>query len=387
VANFEFATWTKSGRIRKPATFLGFRKDKKPDQVVREVPKSVGKVEDEIHGKDKRTEAEVHGKGKSDGNWRKIVTQKIENQASFDIGDCSIELTNVDRPLWKGIPKARLIEYYHGIAPLILPYLKDRPQNLFIKPVNAGAEGFFIKDMEGHQPECAEIFTDERRHPVKGKKDTIDYLVCNNEATLLWMINLGCIDVHPWASRRWWPDLPDYISIDLDPTIGDEKSRYLDKLLETAMAARAFCDKHKLKAFAKTSGKSGMHFYLPCSGIDYAQAREIAEHICSAIRQLAPGASTTAASVNSRGKLVYIDPSQNDYGDTLAAPYSVRPWHSPTVSTPLEWKEINPRLDPSRFTIDTILTRIQNKGDLFSGVLDEKIAVANTKRLVRLRGE
>jgi bifunctional non-homologous end joining protein LigD len=407
VANFEFATWTKSGRIRKPATFLGFRQDKKPGQVVREVPKPITEVEEEVHDetsspakppagntsirKISSAKASVRKKQSRNSpetmaasNWPAVEAQPQEEHDTIDIGGCSVDLYNVDREIWKGIPKARLIEYYHNIAPFILPYLKDRPESLHVKMTSAGGPGLYIKDMEGRQPECAEVFTDTRRHPAKGKRNQIDYLVCNNESTLLWMINLGCIDINPWNSRTGAPDNPDYVVIDLDPTVKDEKAGYMDKLLDTALAAKAWCDKHKVKAFAKTSGKTGMHFYIPCAGIDYPQAREIAERICAAIHDLVPESSTTENGISQRGDLVYIDPSQNDYADTLAAPYSVRPFHIPTVSTPLEWKEINRRLNPQAFTIDTTLARLKKKGDVFAGVLDKKVAAANFKVLSKI---
>jgi len=381
VANFEFAAWTKSGRIRKPATFLGFRKDKKASQVVREIPKPVEKVEEEVHDEPPKQQ---HLKTRADSNWPKVEAQPMENTDVLDIGDCTIDVFNVDRMIWPDIPKVRLIEYYHSIALYILPYLKDRPESLYLKLRNANAPGLYIKDMEGRQPECAAVYTDTRRHKLAGKRNKIDYLVCDNEATLLWMVNLGCIDINPWNSRTTAPEKPDYIAIDLDPTVKDGKASYLDKLLDTALAAKEYCDNHKLKAFAKTSGKTGIHFYIPCTGIDFVQARRVAEYICHEIVELVPGAATFANSINSRGDKIYVDPSQNDYADTLAAPYSVRPWHIPTVSTPLEWREVNRKLNPSTFTITNVVTRIKKKGDLFADLLDKKIGSANTKKLIKL---
>ena len=388
VANFEFATWTKTGRIRKPATFLGFRKDKKPTDVVREIPKNAEVVEEEIDKADK-TQPALKPKSESNksfagSNWPKIEKQKIREEQDFDIGDCTIKISDVEREIWKEITKADLISYYHEISKCILPYLKDRPQSLHVKPVNAGTDGFYIKDMEGREPDCAKIFEDKRRHEIKGKRSQIDYLVCNNEATLLWMINLGCIDINPWNSRIGKPDYPDYIAIDLDPTQPDERKISLEKLLDTAMAAKEYFDKNKMKAFAKTSGKTGMHFYVSCNGFNNSEARSLAEKICAGIHELVPESSTIANSISSRGGKVYIDPSQNDYADTLAAVYSVRPFHIPTVSTPLEWKEINTKLKPSSFTMRTTLKRIKSKGDLFEGVFDARTAIANSKILKKL---
>jgi bifunctional non-homologous end joining protein LigD len=383
VANFAFADWTTSGRIRKPATFLGFREDKKAIDVVREIPKEAPPPElTTATRKPSRAAAVKKRPAMRGSNWPRLEKIPVENSERFDIASCDIELTDVDREIWKGVAKANLIQYYHKVAGAMLPFLKNRPQSLYVKPVNAGAPGFYIKDMEGREPPCAELFTDSRRHPREGKRSQIDYLVCNNESTLLWMVNLGCIDINPWSSRILNTTQPDFILIDLDPTLGDDQTDYHDKLLDTALATKEFCDRHKLKAFVKTSGQTGIHFYIPCIGIDFPGARRIAEFICAAVHKMTAESSTCAGSINSRGDKVYIDPSQNDYADTLAAPYSVRPFHIPTVSTPLEWKEINRKLDPQAFTIDTVPGRLRKKGDLFSDILNRKIARANSKKLL-----
>ena len=301
----------------------------------------------------------------------------------FDIEGCTIAISDVERSIWKGVTKADLITYYHTVSGLILPYLKDRPQSLHIKPTNANAPGFYIKDMEGREPDCASIFKDKRRHEAKGKGNQIDYLICNNEATLLWMVNLGCIDINPWNSRTDSPACPDFIAIDLDPSDAVKNKSNRSYLLETAIATKEYCDKKKLKAFAKTSGKTGIHFFIPCSGFTNGQVRGFAEQICASIHVLVPGSSTTENSVASRDGKVYLDPSQNDYADTLAAVYSVRPAHEPTVSAPLDWREINKSLDPSSFTMHNIQARIMKKGDLFAGLLDRQWALSNNKLLLK----
>ena len=320
----------------------------------------------------------------SGSNWPAAERQPHDRYDTIDIGGCAVDVFNVEREVWRGVPKARLIEYYHSVAPVLLPYLKDRPQSLHLKPSGASAPGFYIKDMEARQPNCAAMFTDTRRHPVKGKRNRIDYLVCNNEATLLWMINLGCVDINPWNSRMQHIKEPDYVIIDLDPSADAVSPSSSGSLFECALAVKAWCDKHKVKAFAKTSGQTGMHFYIPCSGFGYADARRLAELICLAVHATVPGSSTVENSITRREDKVYLDPSQNDYSDTLAAPYSARPYHIPTVSTPLGWKEIGPQLDPTSFTLDSLTARLKKKGDLFAGVLDKKIAAANAKILSKL---
>ena len=375
VGNFKFATWTKSGRIRKPAIFLGFRSDKKASDVVREVPDERTTA---VATKTPKKKAKLL-KTSAASNWPLIEKQKILDEEVFDFGECSITINNIERQIWKDISKARLIQYYHDISPYILPHIHDRPQSLHVKPVNANAPGFYIKDMEGRAPDCAGVFSVKRKHKAEGKRDDIEYLVANNEASLIYMVNLGCIDINPWTSRTAAPDEPDYIIIDLDPSDDD-----FNKAVETARAVKDFFDSKNLKAFAKTSGKTGIHIYLPCHQLNFKQARSIAESICDAVHKLVPDVTTTSVSISNRGTKLYIDPNQNDFADTVAAPYSARPSHHPTVSTPLEWREIKPGLDPLQFNIDTIAKRLEKKGDLFEGVMESKIAIANTRQFKKI---
>lgn len=370
VANIKFATKTRSGKIRKPAIFLGFRTDKEPVEINEE--KIVEKEDIPSTGKQ-------HTEEKNDAsvsNWKLIKKEKITSEEVFNIEGKNVRLTNVEKELWKGITKADLIQYYHSVAEIILPHLEDRPLSLHIKNNGATKPGFYIKDMEGNAPGYSAIHSTKRKHRKKDRRETIDYLVCNNEATLLYMVNLGCIDINPWTSRTSSPLHPDYIIIDLDPSDDD-----FEKAIKTARAAKKIFDKHRLIAFIKTSGKTGIHLYLPCEGFTFPEARQIAEIICSKIHKTLPGITTTETTVDKRGNKLYIDPNQNDEADTVAAPYSVRPHHHPTVSTPLEWKEVIGGLNPLVFDIHTIHTRIKKKGDLFIGVLDKKIAKKNTKVL------
>ncbi|MES2648170.1 MAG: DNA ligase D [Bacteroidota bacterium] len=382
VANFEFATWTKSGRIRKPAIFLGFRKDKKAKDVVREVPAEETEVPEEQPKKPVMVKATANKKRAASeaSNWPEIERQAITSEQDFQIDDCTIRISNIEKEIWEGVTKAGLVTYYHEVAHYMLPYIQNRPQSLHVKLHGVHAPGLYIKDMEGRQPECADIFTTPRKHPKPGMRNMIDYLVCNNEATLLWMINLGCIDVNPWTSQTANPEQPNYLIIDLDPSDSDFK-----KAIETALAAKQYFDDFKLKTFVKTSGKTGMHIYIPCIGFNFKQARSLAEKICIEISSFLPDITTTIVNIEKRGSKLFVDFSQNDFADTVAAPYSVRPNKAgPIVSTPLQWKEVKPGLDPGDFTIHTILKRLMRKGDLFAGVMDKKIAVANSKVLSKM---
>src|SRR5690242_1649811 len=370
VANIKFATYTRSGMIRKPAIFLGLRDDKKPKQVVEEKLIPIEEVEDK---------KETKPKSFTGSNWHILEKENITSEDSVMIDGKEVTLTNVEKQLWAGITKAALIEYYHTIAPYILPYLKNRAESLHIKNIKATLPGLYIKDMQGKEPKWAKVFSTKRKHPKRGKRSVIDYLVCNDEATLLYMINLGCIDINPWTSRIENYLEPDFIIIDLDPSDDD-----FQKVIETTLAAKKVFDELKIKAFVKTSGKTGIHLYIPCEKFSFPEARDIAEIICNRIHELVPEITTTEISIDKRGDKLYIDPNQNDEADTVAAPYSVRPASQPTVSTPLEWKEVNKKLDPKKFNINSIMGRIKKKGDLFAGVMDEKIRKKNFAILNKL---
>ena len=375
VANFEFATWTKTGRIRKPATFLGWRLDKKAKQVVREVPLSDEQEQKII----KEPEQKTVEANSSDSTWAKIHAKKIESERDFVFGGHTVTINNIEQKLWRGITKARLITYYHSICPFILPHLQDRPLSLYIKQDGANAPGFYIKDMEGHQPGYLDIFSDERRHPKKGKSGTVNYAICNNEAALLYLINLGNIDLNPWNSRISDPQEPDFISIDLDPSDED-----FGKAIKTAQAAKKVFDKLKLQSLVKTSGKTGIHLFIPCQGFTYPQARILAEKLCNLVCNEVADIATTEVSIDRRGSKLFVDPSQNDYADTLASVYSVRPYKHPNVSAALDWKEVKDKLDPGKFTMETLPERLEKKGDLFANLLNKKWRSANTKILQQL---
>ncbi|MFL5810730.1 MAG: DNA ligase D, partial [Flavisolibacter sp.] len=299
VAEFKYATLTASGKIRKPAIFLGFREDKKAKDVVREVdlPK-----EENTSTIEKPKNSKI--KTSADSNWPELEKQKITSHTEHEFEGKKVELINIDKRLWGDFTKAHLLMYYHSVFPFIQPHLSGRPLSLHIKPNGPAAPGLYIKDMEGRQPGWAEIFTVPRKHKTKGKRDTIDYLVCNDEATLQYIINLGCIDINPWTSRTVSPEHPDFIIVDLDPSDDD-----FTKAIEAANAARQVFEKHRVNAFPKTSGKTGVHLYLPCSGFSFGQARTIAENICEEVHKLVPSITTTDVSINNRGNKLYLDPN------------------------------------------------------------------------------
>lgn len=404
VAWFEYSEMTESGRIRKPATWKGFREDKDPKDVsIPLVEKSnetiVNEIADVLPATRKQPKKKTARKQKSvylnkDSGWQKVdEEQKGADWQEFEMQHCTVPVHNLERELWEGVPKGKLLIYYSEMADHILPYLKDRPQSLNLKLTHAGGPRTFIKDMENRQPPCAHIFTDKRRVKKEGKRAQIDYLVCNNPETLIYLVDLGCVDVNTWASRTKEIEQPDYLWLDLDPTIEkglkgkaliNAEKKGFEKAIQVAMAARKVLQKHKLTGFIKTSGKTGLHIYIPCSGFTFGEARRISYKIADEIHKLLPEISTREESIDLRGDKVYIDAGQNDYADTLAAPYSVRPYHQPLVSTPLEWKEVKKGLDRYSFNMETIQARLEKKGDLWKMLGDEKLIISNNKSLSKL---
>lgn len=383
VANFAFATWTKSGRIRKPATFLGFREDKNPNDVIREVPKDFQSNK----GKSRLLEQQQSNnsaKGEylnADSGWKEIDALELVDEREIVVENQGLWVNNLGKVLWKaeGIKKVDLMTYYASVSDLILRYLKDRPLSLYLKHLSPTAPGLYVKDMESRTPPFAESFITPRKHKKRGKRDIIEYLICNNLATLLYVINLGAIDINPWSSKASSPESPDYITIDLDPSDGD-----FNKAVETARAANEYFNINNIKAFPKTSGKTGIHLLVPCNGFTFAEARCLGSIICDEVQKLVPHISTRERTVSKRGNLLYVDDSQNDFADTIASAYSVRPTDRPTVSTPLDWKEISTKLSAEDFTIKNVKKRIEKKGDLLAGLFDKEVSAFNHHHLRRL---
>jgi len=315
----------------------------------------------------------------SESNWNKIFEEKIKSEGAIPVDKETIQLTNIEKKLWKNTNKANLIAYYNSVADYILPHLKDRPLSQHIKNINAGAPGFYIKDMEGFQPDFLDIHRTKRKHKVKGKADIIDYAVCNNLPSLLWLVNLGNIDMNPWNSTTKNPEEPDFIAIDLDPSDEDFK-----KAVKTALAAKDYFDENKLTTFIKTSGKTGIHIFIPCTGFSYPKARTLAEHICGEIHKKVPMFTTVEVSTAKRGNKLFVDFSQNDQADTLAAAYSVRPAKQPNVSAPIEWEELDLKLKPNDFHISNVPARLESKGELWKDLHKSSIKTANSKILMTL---
>jgi bifunctional non-homologous end joining protein LigD len=215
----------------------------------------------------------------------------------------------------------------------------------------------------------------------ESNNDYIEYLICNDKATLIYMANLGCIEINPWNSRLQKPDNPDWIVIDLDPeAIG------FNEVVKTAIGVRKVLEELEIESYPKTSGSRGMHIYIPLGAkYTYDIARTFGQLIAQRVHNRIPDITSIERNPKKRQKKVYLDYLQNSKGQTLAAPYSARPKPGAKVSTPLLWSEVNAKLDPSAFTIKTILKRLDKKGDIWKPVIG-KGSASIEKTLKKLSG-
>jgi bifunctional non-homologous end joining protein LigD len=311
------------------------------------------------------------------------VNKKPEKAASekeriYAYGKIKVRTTNPNKVYWpaEGITKGQMIDYYRSISKYILPYLKNRPQSLKRNPNGIGDFGFFHKDAGYEAPawvKSAPLYS-------KSAKRYIDYIVCNNAATLTYMNNLGCIEINPWHSTLKKPDHPDYLVIDIDPS---DKNTF-NQVIETANVVNDVCSRAGITGYCKTSGASGMHVYIPAQKkYNYDQLKDFANLICLLVQAQLPAFTTLERNLKKRGdKRIYLDHLQNRKGQTISSVYSLRPREGATVSMPLKWKEVKPGLSPRDFTIHNALKRIEKTGDIFSGVLGRGIDLAKCLKML-----
>ena len=341
VCEVEFAEWTHDGHLRAPS-YQGLRDDKAAADVRRERP------------------------------------------AAAKAG--KVELSNLDKVFWPdddpsgGITKGDLLDYYAAVASVLVPHLRDRPFTMRRYPDGAFGKAFFQKDAPKGMPEWIPRFrvqVSTRERPPK--KRWIDAPLVNDEDALLWMVNMGCIDMNAWYSRADRPERPDFVLFDLDPSpeVG------FQEVVQVALIVRQALDALGLVSFPKTSSADGMHVLVPVERrYTYAQTREFCEIVAGAIARMHRGLATTEWSKAKR-RGVLIDANQNGEGKTIASVYSVRPRAGAPVSTPLRWDEVDDSLDAAALTMDVVLERIRKHGDLFGGVLTTKQRLEPALRALR----
>ncbi|MCM4157754.1 DNA ligase D [Gramella sp. AN32] len=338
ICEVSFSEWTKTGRMRHPV-FKGLREDKFLEDVT------------------------------TNQNTPFKETKGLYKPGNvLEVNGREVNITNVDKVYWpeSGLKKYDLIDYYLGISEYILPYLKDRPENLHRHPNGIKQQGFYQKDNEGllaHWIKTVKIYSESSNRDI-------EYLVCQDEATLLYMANLGCIEINPWHSKIDNLENPDYAIIDLDPSANNT----FEEIIEVAQITKAILDEAKIEGYCKTSGSSGMHVYLPLNAeYSYEEARNFTKLICYFIQEKAGKLVSMERAVKNRKGKIYLDYLQNRRGQTIAAPYCVRPRTGAPVSAALEWKEVKSGLRISDFNMKNMPDRLQEKGDLFENVLKKGI--------------
>jgi bifunctional non-homologous end joining protein LigD len=278
--------------------------------------------------------------------------------------DPSFEATHVERVYWPGrrYTKGDLLEYYEGVAPYILPHLKDRPVVLKRFPRGIRKPSFFQKNVQGRVPR----FVKRALIPAKSVARDVRYVVCNNLETLLYLGNIGTIELHPWSSRITRREFPDFMVFDLDP--GSRTT--FDTVVDAAHRTRVLLDELGLPSYPKTSGKRGIHIYVPLGArYSYEHVRKFARGVAEQLMLQHPKLLTAKRGEERRVGKVFVDYLRNSVGQTTVAPYSPRASESATVSTPLDWKEVKEGLSPEAFTIRTIASRLAGMGDVFAGVI------------------
>jgi bifunctional non-homologous end joining protein LigD len=330
VCEVEFVEWTHDGRLRAPS-YQGLREDKPAEDVRRE----------------------------------QAVADRIVE------GSRELKFSNLDKVFFPQdrITKGDLIEYYRAVAPVLVPHLKERPFTMVRWPDGIEAGRFFQKDAPSHMPDWIPTFrtlVSTRESPRK--KKWVNFPLVNDELALLWMVNMGCIDMNAWYSRIDKPERPDFVLFDLDPSpdVGFKEA------VQVALLVKQALDAFGLAGFPKTSSERGMHVLVPVERrYTYDDTRQFAEIVAGAIARTHRGLATTEWTKSKR-RGVLIDANQNGEGKTIASVYSVRPRPGAPVSTPLRWEEVNEGLDPLAFTMDVVLERVRKHGDLFEGVLTTK---------------
>ncbi len=327
VCEVSFAEWTKDNIMRQPI-FHGLREDKHPKEVKKE---TVDKAPPSASLK------------------------KSNNKSN------GLSLTHLDKIYWpkEKYTKGDLIAYYETVGSYILPYLKDRPIVLYRFPDGINGEGFYQKEINFALPKFIKTAA------VKHENKTIHYLLIDNLSGLLYAINLGSIDLHPFSCRLGHLNNPDFCVIDLDP-----HDIAFDQVIVIANAIHEILDEARIKHFCKTSGGKGLHIFMPLHAkYDYDQSRQFAEVIATIVNRRYPKITSLERNPAKRPKKIYLDCLQNRSMQTLVAPYSVRPRPGACVSTPLLWEEVKKGLDSSKFNIETVPARLKELGDIFRPVM------------------
>jgi bifunctional non-homologous end joining protein LigD len=360
VAEVEYTEVTEEGLLRQPV-FLRFRDDKRPEGCVRAEGEGRPRDIDGVIPSERERPRDLAGD--APGQAGKALPAR--SARARDDNDLPFELTNLKKTFWpeNGYTKGDLLEYYRAVSPWLLAYLRNRPVVMTRYPDGIGGKSFFQKDAPGFRPDWIRT---ERMWSEDTQRE-IDYFVCDDEASLLYVVNLGTIPLHLWASRAPTLERPDWCVLDLDP-----KGAPFEHVVEVARAAKELCDRIELPVMVKSTGSSGLHLMIPL-GRQYTheQSRSLAELLARCLVERLPEIATIVRQVTRRDGKVYVDYLQNGSGKLIVAPFSVRPLPGAPVSVPLAWREVNRKLDIRRHTIKTVPERMRKlRTDPLADVLE-----------------
>ncbi|WP_118972974.1 DNA ligase D [Taibaiella koreensis] len=364
VCEINFTEITEDGVFRHPS-FIAMRNDKQAKEVVMEKEANTRKVVKKSAAKRGQSKSIVKAPAK--GQRKTLLNPSEENQVRSIEGN-ELKLTHLSKLYWPDdkLSKRDMLNYYYQMAPYILPYLKNRPLSLNRFPNGIKGKSFYQKDVSKSIPGWARTFPYRTADEDRDK----EYLVGGDETGLLYMANLGTIEMNPWNSCIESPEQPDWCALDIDP----DKSNTFDQVIEVAQAIHGVLEQLKIEGYCKTSGSTGIHIYIPLGAqYSYDQSQLLARFIATQVQlQLKTFTSIERMTRNRKGK-IYIDYLQNRPQATLAAPYSLRPKPGATVSMPLAWHEVKKGLKMKDFTLKNVPRLIKERGDLFKPVLGKGI--------------
>ena len=363
VCEVRFTEWTHDGGLRHPV-FLGMRADVRPEGVRREDPV---RVEETPDAPDEESLAE-EAPARTARTARKTAAPERE-----------VRVTNAKKVFWpeEGYTKGDLVAYYEAVAPLLLPYLHDRPVVLTRYPDGITGKSFFQKDAPVYVPDWV------RTHTISHEdvERDVRYFVIDDAPSLKYVANLGTIPIHVWSACVSALEHPDWMVLDLDP-----KEAPFTHVVQVARALKTILDDLELPSFIKTSGATGLHVLIPMGRrYTHEESRTFARLLAVMTVDAVPEISTVTRSLAGRKGKVYVDFGQNGRGNTIVSPYSVRPLKGAPASCPLRWDEVTARLDPARFTIRTIPKRFEEMQDPVAGVLGEGVDMARALAAIAKR--
>jgi bifunctional non-homologous end joining protein LigD len=364
VCEVSYAELTDEGIMRHPS-FEGMRTDKKAKKVEKEKAISTDKIR-----------KSAYTKPVNDKNRKTLLNPTDETQVR-KINGHELKFSNLSKIYWpkEKYTKRDMLNYYYQMAPYILPYLKDRPQSLNRFPNGIDGKSFYHKDVTASAPPWIKM---EPYTTSEGENK--NFLVPEDEAAILYMANLGAIEMNPWNSTIHKEDYPDWCLIDLDPT---EKNSF-DQVIETALVTKEVLDHMGVKGYVKTSGSTGIHIYIPLGAkYNYDQCQLFGKVIATQVHHILPEFTSIERLTKNRKGKIYVDYLQNRPKATLAAPYSLRPKPGATVSMPLYWEEVKKGLKMKDFTIENVVERVRSEGDIFKPVLGKGV---NLEKILKASG-